>query len=174
MAATWEYITGTTLSTGTTNVAITGIPSTYTDLVVICTLKFNNASNVNSYQIRVNADSSSIYEGTYIQSSGNTNQSQGTGVNNNFQLGQIAGGNSTPFTFVRLDFLNYAGSLVYSTPRRTMLATIADINVGSSPMVYRSTMLYSSTNSISSIQFDPFSVGLAAGTTINVYGVLKA
>ena len=72
MPATFEPISSTVLESNTTSVTLSGFPSTYTDLRLVC---FVNSTTGQDFDMRFNGDSGSNY---YNQGSRNGNGSYST------------------------------------------------------------------------------------------------
>lgn len=68
MTATYESIETTTLGSAAANITFSSIPSTYTDLVVVYTLKAETASA--DIYMRFNSDSGSNYSNTILWGNG--------------------------------------------------------------------------------------------------------
>jgi hypothetical protein len=68
--ATYFPIATTTLGSSSASVTLSSIPSTYTDLLLVCNLTANTAPL--NMGIRFNSDTSSLYSGTALGGNGST------------------------------------------------------------------------------------------------------
>lgn len=66
---TWVALKSTTVGTATPTITFTGIPSTYTDLILMSNSKCSNTSTGASITIRFNSDSAGNYSQSSIQAS---------------------------------------------------------------------------------------------------------
>jgi hypothetical protein len=99
MPATYEPIATATSSGSTSTFSFTSVPSTYTDLMLVCSLRSSFAIADHDTLIRVNGNSSSIYSRTKLEGNGS---SASTSVNSNqsgFYSGQVQGASSTSGVF---------------------------------------------------------------------------
>lgn len=165
MAATYEPIATTTLSTSATNITFSSIPSTYTDLRLIWVGKLTAGGA--GLRMNLNNNSSNIFSYTQLRGNGTTAASERS-VNNsqaliNYNLG------SEP-SFVTVDFFSYANTNIY----KTMLTTASEDFNGSGTVI-RTVNLFRNTSAISTISIATlFGDNFVAGTTATLYGILKA
>lgn len=109
-----KLITTTTVgSGGATSVTFTGIPATYTDLVVLGQLRHNYNGN-ELVCLRLNGDTSSSYSGKKIAASdyAAVDNSDNGSITDGFYFARVGGTNLTSNTFgnFRLLIANYTGS----------------------------------------------------------------
>lgn len=162
MAATYEWINGATLSSATTYLEITSIPSTYTDLVIVLNMK---ESAQNGLDIRVgngSFDTGSNYSHTWIRGDGSNVVSSRS---SNITYSEIGYDNSEwGNTIVQIN--NYANTTTYKTfLSRSNTNTLMSANVG----------LWRSTSAIDRVRFfNGPSNNFAIGSTINIYGIKAA
>ena len=164
MAATYEKIASTTLSTIATDVTFSSIPSTYTDLVLIVNAK--SVIGGVDLSARFNSDSGSNYSKTNLYGSGagavstrNSNQTQanldlGGYVTNSFVSYQIA------------HIMNYSNATTY----KTYLARAGNTSVTVDAIVG----LWRNTAAITSIVLFVSGDTFASGSTFNLYGIKAA
>jgi hypothetical protein len=163
MALTYEPIASTTLGTGAATIDLASIPTTYTDLKIIFTgitasgdtleMRFNNNSNANYSRVRVSGDGSATATGR-------------NAVQTRFSIGDIY--STQPF-FIECDVMGYAGS-----NRKTMLYTHSLDRNGNGEII-KGACLWNATAAITEVNFFTASANnFNAGTTISVYGILKA
>lgn len=169
MPATYEPIATTVLTSATTGVSFTSIDQTYTDLVVIAQLKYNLGGNSYAGTFQVNATGGTSYSETILYSYGASPASTRTTSDAAFRPTEYAGNGVPPFAFMRLDFMNYSSTTVNKTVLRQL-----SFDRSSAGSVDRSVGLFNSTSAITSIQFDPYSIGFSAGSTFTLYGIKAA
>ena len=157
MAATYEPIASTVLSTSAASYEFTSIPGTFTDLILVAT----PIINVNQEPaVRFNSDSGSNYSRTLLQGNG-TAASSGRNANLTWALPV---GNGTDFI---LHIQSYSNTNVYKT-----CLSSSWISVGS---VTRGVQLWRSTSAITSIWIGGDRAGSwAAGSTFSLYGIKAA
>ena len=161
MASTYTPIATTTFGSSATSYTFSAIPSTYTDLVLVCYIQ--NSSSANTY-VRFNGDSSSIYSRTQLAGNG-TSATSGRASNTN--AGYIdAVPTQTPNENIIVQFQNYSNSTTYKTylSRANNAATGVQATVG----------LWSSTAAINQIAIFADSGTMTAGTTLTLYGIAAA
>lgn len=163
MPTTYDCIASTTLSSSNNTISLSGINSTYTDLVVVfdgaltsgsatCNLRFNSDTNQNYSQINM--------AGQGTNASGSNNASQGS-----LRLGEVyVGLTSTGFLCI-FNIMNYANT----TNHKQILWRLSD-KTGEVGMYTGS---YRSTSAISELAFST-SISFAAGTRASIYGIKAA
>lgn len=164
MAVTYEPIASVTLGAAAASVEFTGIPGTFSDLVLIFCGKHNSATQ--TIQLTVNG-SATGYSDTILSGNGtaasSTRHSSGTVI----RLDNATGFNTTnPLTGI-VNVMSYANTSVF----KTFLASVADPTNG----VDRIVGLWRDTTAITSIKIAPgASTNLAAGFTASIFGVRAA
>jgi hypothetical protein len=169
MPTTYEKIATTTLSSTNTVITLSSIPSTYTDLRIVAMLKVTNPGTVVEEWFRVNNDSATNYSVTRITGDG----SSATSVRetNQAQIPIKSGAASGNFLMTKIDIFSYAGST-----NKTMLIDItADSNTNNtSSVVQQQVGLWRSTSAINRIDFVGAGDTFAIGSSVTLYGILKA
>lgn len=153
---TYTQIASTTLSSAASSVTLSGIPSTYTDLVV--TVTTSTGGDIN---FRINGDTGSNYSQTIIYGYSAFGSTRTTNATSNFlNYGSNAGN-----FFATLNFNNYSNTTTYKTSllRDNANGATTDVMVG----------LWRSTAAITSLTFTPPST-FATGSTFNLYGITAA
>jgi hypothetical protein len=169
---TYSAIQSTILSSATQTVSLTGIPSTYTDLVVV--ISAFSDSGTNGIRMRINNDSSGIYDNKYWSATP-SNTSVGANASNQSQV--ILGNyTNTPTTHGQaihiLNIFNYANTSVFKKVGvRSAFA--------SGSVVDQTDCLYKSTNAINRLDFNINTFGsstgnFAANSTFTIYGIRAA
>jgi len=173
MANTYVKI-GSTVTVGVAGAAtidFTSIPSTYTDLVVVMSLRSTAVTDLGTIVIIL------IFNG----SSDNRNQIRiyGAGTTTGSDSATSAGiratlptTTSTASTFGNLSvyFANYAGS----TNKSFSVDSVAENNSATSNELDMTAGLWSITSAINSLSFSPTSANFAQYSTATLYGISKS
>jgi hypothetical protein len=156
--STYTPIASVTLSSAQSSVTFSGIPQTYTDLVLVANAATVSGSQNYAY-LYFNSDTSSSYSRTVISGDGSTASS-------------TRFSNLIPFTLDTtlrasqiLNVMNYSNS----TTNKTVLW-----RDGNSVLSGAGVGLWRKTESITSITITGFSANIASGSTFNLYGVANA
>ena len=158
--STYEPIATTTLSSTSSSVIFSGIPLTYTDLVLIT----NSLGTGGFFRVQINENTTALYSRVRLGGTGTT-------------LSSTRATNSTPVTVndlsstVRetsiLNFINYSNTTTFKTMLgRTGLPTS---NTGELVVTYRNAA------AITSRALNPSTAnGFAIGSTFTLYGITAA
>ena len=162
---TYEAIATYTSPNGTgTNYTFSSIPSTYTDLVLVCSLKATSANS--SIVARFNSDSGSNYSVTQMYGNGSSALSQRFSNQTEVYL-SYTGFPTATSTFAPLivHFQNYSNTTTNKTfiSRSGYAAAATDVSVG----LWRSTSAISSITLYAGNFFD-------TGSTFSLYGIKSA
>ena len=164
MAATYTPIASITLGAAAASVTFSSIPSTYTDLVVIC----NTGTTVGGTNatFRVNSDTGSNYSTTRLIGNGSTAISarDTSGTMGYFSVLSSSGNVDSNYI---VHFMNYSNTTTNKTVinRGNNAASATSVNVS----------LWRNTAAITSISFGAeFTANLVSGSTFNLYGILGA
>jgi hypothetical protein len=169
MASTYTPIATTTASGSTSTVSFTSISGSYTDLVLVASVRSTAANTVDILNVRLNNDSSTLYSYTRLTGDGSSAASaRETGLTA-WRIGyNIPAANAASGTY-GLDIFqlqNYSNTTTYKTALWRNSA--AGIEAAASACLYRST------SAITQIELG-FGVGnLAAGSTFTLYGIKAA
>ena len=167
MTATYEKIATSTLVSSTQTVTLSSIPATYTDLVLVCSIKGDAASM--SVVFRVNGDTGSNYSATYLEGTGSAASSARVSSQTQIPLSASVSYNSTNFGTQIIQAMNYSNTTTY----KTFLQRFNSASGGSFPGVSTSVGLWRSTAAI--FQFDIISTAggqnFVAGSTFTIYGI---
>jgi hypothetical protein len=165
MAITYEPIATTTLTSVSTSVTLSSIPSTYTDLQVVVYIKSTGTSDY-GFRGYINGDTGANYSETNIQGYGSVASSRLS--NQTMGSYSFTYGFSDEGALYTFDFMSYAGSTY-----KTFLVTGSTDQNGSGA-VERSVQLWRSTSAITSLNFYPATNQFAAGSTFTLYGIKNA
>ena len=163
MALTYEPIATTTLSSATTTITFSSIPSSYTDLRIVIVPKISNGTGWTTLQF--NGDTGTNYSVTYITGNGSTASSSRLTSQSNIYVGYNSNA-SAGYTFNTVDVFSYTGSTF-----KTVLNTNSDDQNGSG-FVRRIVGLWRNTNAITSIELKNSQFN--ADTTATLYGIKAA
>jgi hypothetical protein len=160
--STYTPISTQTLSANTTTVTFSGIPQTYTDLVLVITGK-NSGTTSGDFTIRVgnsSVDSGSNYSRTFISGDGSS-ASSNRGSNQTSGFSSLA--LSTSIGMTRIQFMNYSNITTNKTflIRNDISASITSATVG----------LWRSTSAINIIELSASANQFASDTTFTLYGI---
>jgi hypothetical protein len=164
MPATYEPIATTTLGSSAASYTFTSIPQTYTDLVLIIVYKDTRAVDGTDGFITVgngSIDTGTNYSYTTLRGNGITATSiRGTSANYIH-----TDGSGSTITNVVAHFMNYSNTTTNKTVlvRDNCSGNRVDAVVG----------LWRSTSAINQIRFSG-ETGITAGSTLTLYGILKA
>ena len=102
MANTYTLIASNTLSSSAASVTFSSIPSTYTDLVLKCSIRSNGAAATRLVNLTIN-NTSTNYSWTYIEGNGATASSTRQANGTNIYVGEGNASTSTSNTFSSLE-----------------------------------------------------------------------
>lgn len=173
MPSTYTPITAQTLTTATTTVTFSSIPSTFTDLVLVVSnlTTTNNSSNLYGRVGNGSADSGTNYSYTILKGSTTTVASSTRQTNSNvLNLGgyDIGTTNTVPSMSIT-NFMNYSSTAT----NKTVLSRFSIVNGGSSE-INTMVQLWRSTAAINYIQVYTNGGNLLTGTTLSLYGIKAA
>jgi hypothetical protein len=160
---TYTLISSNTLGSAASSITFSSIPSTYTDLVLVCSGKMVSGS-ANNNLLRFNSDSGSNYSRTYLYGDGSSAFSGRTTSTTSLQFPYF---DSTNFNITIVNIMDYANTTTYKTAlsRNCQPAETATAEVG----------LWRSTAAITSITVTRYStVDFATGSTFKLYGIEAA
>lgn len=164
MPATYERIASTTLGSTTTTITLSSISSAYTDLRLVLVAFGSGNFNMN---VRYNNVSSSVYCLQSVRGNG-AGASYNNSVNQtSWNLSQFANYGTTPF-IITFDIFSYANSQF-----KTTLITQANDRNGAG-IVEAHAGLFASTSVIDQIDIISGAPNFSAGTTVSLYGILRA
>jgi hypothetical protein len=164
MPATYEPIATQTLGSTAASVTFSSIPSTYTDLVLICN---GTASSNTGLTMRFNGDTSTNYSMTVLEGSGSTALSERqTSVSQARFVWNSLWNTTTPGTVI-LNIMNYANTTTFKTVlwRSSTASNYVEAGVN----LWRKTP-----EAISSFLIQTTGANIAAGSTFTLYGIKAA
>lgn len=169
MPSTYTPIATITASGSVSDVEFTGIPSTYTDLIIVCQGRTQNAVTEQAISFYVNNDFSGL--GSFTELDGNGSSATSYRITNTSALkaGIFPGASATSGAVGQciLNVMNYSNTTTF----KTILARGNAATSLTSAMVN----LFRSTSAISRIGIATFGAGnYVAGSTFTLYGVKSA
>jgi hypothetical protein len=178
MANTYELITGitgqgnpyTVPSGGIASVTLSGIPNTYTDLKLVCSLRTSHTNTSDDFYIRFNSSSSGYtYRGFY-----------GTGSAIGYMSASGASLIYVPFTdsavntgstFASVEF--YIPDYASSTDKNVSIDGVTEQN-GTLAQAFLNAGVWGNAAAITSINIIPYNAPWVEFSTFSLYGIKKA
>lgn len=163
--STYTPIASITLSSTATSITFSGIPQTYTDLVLVANTIVASGTG-NDVALRFNGDSGSNYSNTYMLGTGSTTISGRNSLTYS-DNGYLDANSGNPNTRI-INIPNYTNATTF----KINTSRASGVN-GGQTTAYVNT--WRSNSAITSITvFSSFSLTYAVGTTFNLYGVANA
>ena len=161
--ATYVPIATTTLGSAAASYTFSSIPSTYTDLVLISSVKTVSAgSNLTAI---VNSDTGTNYSATYLTAQGSSAASLRYSNQTALSFDNYGYPDTTIFNINITHFMNYSNTTTY----KTILSRANNANNGLSAVVN----LWRSTAAITTINISSANT-FAIGSTFTLYGIAAA
>lgn len=163
MANTYVAIATNTVSSATTSVTFSSIPSTYTDLVLVVSAWGSTGSDA---FLRFNGDTGTNYSDTVVRGNGSTASSVRDSNAAGIDMGVVSTTSGT-FTPMIFNIQNYSNSTTY----KTALGRISNAN----SMVTALVGMWRNTAAITQIDLvERTSTGWQSGSTFSLYGIASA
>jgi hypothetical protein len=166
MASTYTPIATTTLGSAVSSYTFSSIPTTYTDLVVVCNFFTSAAQSVEARVGNGSIDTGNNYSNTTLI--GKTNDTAVSTRRSNFSYFTFFEQNGASSGTWIMQFMNYANTNVF----KTMLGR----NGGAAFDVEASAQLWRSTDAINTLQLFAGQGGItfSTGSTFTLYGIAAA
>ena len=166
MTATYTPIATTTLGSAATSYTFTSIPTTYTDLVVVCNFFTSAAQSVEARVGNGSIDTGNNYSNTALI--GKTNNTAVSTRRSNFSYFTFFEQNGASSGTWIMNFQNYSNTTTY----KTMLGR----NGGAAFDIEASAQLWRSTSAINTLQLFAGQGGItfSTGSTFTLYGIAAA
>jgi hypothetical protein len=167
--ATYVPIQTITASGSVSDVAFTSIPSTYTDLYIVCQGRTANSVSEQAVQVYLNNDFTGLGSFTELRGDGSSATSNRTTSTSGIRVGYFAGASAVSGVLGQCNFsiMNYANTTTYKT-------LIARGGVASSSTT-AAVGLFRSTSAITSVGIATFGAGnYTAGSTFTLFGISAA
>jgi len=163
--STYTPIATTTLGSAAASYTFSSIPSTYTDLVLVC--NWRNSVGAGYWgQLQFNGDTGSNYSTTVLQGDGSTATSyRYTNDSVGVRIGGTTTANNNPSI---VNIMNYSNTTTF----KTQVSRYSD----SSRSVQAFASLWRSTAAINSIKIriEDQTANIVAGSTFTLYGIASA
>jgi hypothetical protein len=169
MPLTYTPIATQTLGSAAATVTFSSIPSTYTDLVLVCNGRTATAATSDTYLMTFNSNTTSIYSRTRLLGTGSAASSAGRTGAPNIDFEGLSGNTSASGTYsvAKIQLQNYSNT----TTNKTVLVRGDDAN----NYVLATVGLFRDTSAISTISLATSSgANFSIGSTFSLYGILAA
>ena len=171
-------ISSITLSADTTSITFSSIPQTYTHLQLICMTRISRVNNdPSSNQLSFNGDSGAnyAYHGIFAGANSVAPDSGGVGSTSLMYIGTNASNGTAAGTYAPMiiDILDYSKTNKYKVARSITGFSQNTSGSGNRSMAVRSG-LWTNTNAITSMTFNPNVNQFMAGSTFTLYGIKGA
>lgn len=173
MALTYSPIATYTVSgSSTASYTFSSIPSTYTDIVAIASVRSDTAASTTGFLSQMNGNTGNVYDGFYLRGdgSGGSSARYNKFINPTYAapIGNMTANSATSGTFSThiINWNNYSNTTTYKTflARSGTAASYVELVVN----------MFFSTAAISSITLFPEAGNFVAGSTITLYGIKAA
>ena len=171
MAVTYDKIATTTVSgSSVASIDFTSISGSYTDLVIVGSIKAASATNPQPF-VRFNGDSSSNYSAVNLYGTGSTAGSTRFASQSQIRLNYVVDPNTTEYTNMIMNIQNYSNTTTY---KNTL--TKLTLGGGGGSGLDIATGLWRSTSAINRLTFtlENSASNFAVGCVFTIYGILKA
>jgi hypothetical protein len=162
--STYTPIATTTLGSAQATVTFSSIPSTYTDLVAVCSML--SSSGTPGPKFYLNNDTSALYSETTLNGNGSVVYNGRNANANNLNMYWTSGLTTTEPRVVTINLQNYANTSV----NKSMISRFSLASGETGAFVY----LYRSTSAINRIDFNVSTSSFAIGSTFTLYGIAAA
>lgn len=168
MATTYTLISSNILSTNTSSITFSSIPSTYTDLVVLLTLRSGSAGT--TCNITFNGDTATNYNQTNMSTTAsNTINSTNSSANTKFDISQfVVGSGATANTFSsgKMYISNYL-----SNNQKNVFFTAHNEGNATGVVSRQASGTYNTSSAITDITFDSLGTNYVTGSSFYLYGI---
>ena len=163
MTATYDRIATQTLGSNTYTVTFSSIPATYTDLVLVCSVRDTNGSGTISADMQLNSDSGSNYSTTVLRGNGSTADSLRSTSSTVMTYNYYPNGATSAFGTVIFNLMNYANT----TTNKTVLirSNNPEGNLTANVSLWRNTAAINTVAVRSNTAF------FVTGSTFTLYGI---
>ena len=165
MAVTYEPIASQTLGANASSVTFSSIPSTFSDLILVCDFAVTTDTNVYFRVGASAADSGTNYSQTNLSGNGTSAVSNRRSSNDAILIANANGRGANNRNTVVINFMSYANTNVFKTTLSASAAPSVD--------VFREVGLWRSTSAIGVISLLS-SGNYASGSTFSLFGVKAA
>ena len=149
-------------------ISVGDIPSDYTDLLIVCSLRGNAASAYNDSFIQINGDTSTAYSARALNGDGSSATSSSTSGNaNSGRIGFSVGNTATASTFgsMQIYIPNYRSSVAKS------ISTEAATENNGGAYMNINAVLYTGTSPITSLSINGLFTSFVQYSSATLYGI---
>lgn len=171
MAITYTGIAKSVLTGSQATVTFSGIPQTYTDLVVLMSVRSDSGSTFNTFAMQINGSSSAIYSFSNMEGYNGTSVFTGNGnAQTQGNAGWINGTGSASniFTSTEIYFPSYTNT---SNPKPFAITSCAETTSTTAFDVESLAGRFNSANAITSISFFLSGQNIVSGSSFYLYGI---
>jgi hypothetical protein len=171
MPSTYTLISSNVLATSAASVTFSAIPSTYTDLVVRISARSTRAAISETLDLRINADSSTLYSYTYLYATGDPAGSFRRSSQTSLFISTMNAVDSTANTFTSAEI--YIPSYTASQNKPLGSFGAFENRVSTIYEIDANAHLYRSTSAITSLTLSSAlgSSNFVAGSSFYLYGI---
>ena len=168
MATTYTPIATQTLSSTSASVTFSSIPSTYTDLVLVCNIGISVSGQ--TVQTIFNGDTGSNYSFTELAGDGSTSSSGRLSSRTNIYSGLAVAPSTDLSCTLVFNINNYSNTTTY----KVLISRESTNGAGTYQGVNTVVGLWRSTAAIYEINFTPSTGDFIVGSTFTLYGIKAA
>jgi hypothetical protein len=169
-AGAFEQISTTILSSDTTSVTFSSLPSTYKHLQIRYAVRGSRAANDDFIALQFNGDTGSNYWYHYLEGTGSSvNASSIVSAENRIRLGNVPAASAATSSFSGgvIDILDYAAT----TKNKTIRTLNGHHATPVAPRIALRSGLWLNTSAVSSITFLALNGGWVTGSRFSIYGI---
>lgn len=169
MANTYQLITSTVLGGTSTLVTFSSIPNSYTDLVILGSVRSAQNTPINVMRAYFNGDTSALYSMTDLEGAGTAQYGQRTSnATDIFAGGFVAANTATTSAFSSFDF--YIPSYLVARSKQLSIFGVGE-NISSTWAMDITAGLYRSNTAINSVSITNNGQSFVAGSSFYLYGI---
>lgn len=171
MAVFLQPIYTQTASGSVNTITFNNIPQTFTDFMILASVRSTYSSTVDYMLSWLNGDRSTIYSITKLEGTGSTVNSSRASGQNNFDIATYPGATATSNTYgsVSIYLPNYTGSNF-----KSLIIDAVSENNTTAAYQYLNANLYRSTSAITSMTLYAGNGNFTNASTFSLYGILRS
>jgi hypothetical protein len=170
MALTYQLLANTTLGSNQSSFQFTSIPSGYTDLYAICSLRDGtSASPTQAVRLTVNNEGGDLNSMTMISGSGASIGATRVTLQPNIYGGAFNGNNSGGDYYSVFDW--YIPNYLVTQNRQMMLTMGTDMNNSGQNFIMVNAGLVRASSTVTSLQFNPNGQTFRTNSSFYLYGI---
>lgn len=169
---TYSLIASTALTSSQATVTFSSIPSTYTDLVLRCSIRTDDTAASDGLRIQFNSDTNTNYSDTSVTGSGSAASSTKASSRDSYQLFYVSANTGTSNTFGNLEI--YIPSYTNSANKSISGFAVQENNT-TAGFIRSDAGLWRGTSAITQIDITPYSaINFMTNSTFYLYGIKNA